>query len=192
VAIAVPGPLRAPLAALALAIALATVVGMLWLHRAETLRAVSGMALGWGLIMLIVGAWLVPAAEPDRMSRRVGERLAAIEAGRGLEPVLLEYKEPGVVYAVGHPLTVLRDRPSLDALLDRRGEVLTVLTPGEADVYRRKHGLDIKPIESLEGFSLTKGRGHVLQIATLRRADPRDRSASSFGGLRAAEQTLVK
>ena len=40
--------------------------------------------------------------EPYRTSRLIGEKLAA-HRGAGIEPVLLEYQEPGVIYALGHP-----------------------------------------------------------------------------------------
>ncbi|MFO0888765.1 MAG: hypothetical protein U0790_06410 [Isosphaeraceae bacterium] len=191
-AIALPGPLRAPLAGFGLLIGLGTMAATLRLHRGETRRAAFGLCLSWAAIMLLAGAWLVPSAEGFRMSRRVGQRLAALEARDGFTPALIDYKEPGVVYALGHPVPIIRGAESLDALLAHTDTLLTVLTPREAKVYRAKYGLSIEPVESLEGFSLTKGRGHVLQIATLRRPSARGRGPESVAGGLGVEQSLVK
>jgi 4-amino-4-deoxy-L-arabinose transferase-like glycosyltransferase len=191
-AIAVPGPLRIPLVFFAAVLAAGTLTAMLWLHRARTRRAALMLGITWALLLLLVGGWLIPAAEPYRTSRRVGQRLAALEAERGIEPVLLEYQEPGTIYAAGHPLTALRDRRGLHELLEKKGELLTVLTPEEAAAYRDRYDLTIEPIESLEGFSQTKGRGYSLLIATVRRRVGSQVPAPSLSRAGAAEQALVK
>ena len=45
-----------------------------------------------------------------------------------------------------------------------------MITPDEAPVLGEKYGLDVNVIETVEGFSLTKGQNHALQIAVLRRS----------------------
>jgi 4-amino-4-deoxy-L-arabinose transferase-like glycosyltransferase len=191
-AIALAGPLRAPLAAQSFLLAAGTLAGMLWLHQGLTRQAAVALGVAWALVMFVAGGWLIPAAEPYRMSRRVGERLAQLEKERGIEPVLLNYQEPGIFYAIGHPLLAIRDRQSLLGLIDQKDTVMSVVTPEEAVEYQAKYGLNVVPIESLEGFSLTKGRGHSLQIATLRRAEASPDDLRSTTRTGAVEQTLIK
>jgi 4-amino-4-deoxy-L-arabinose transferase-like glycosyltransferase len=191
-AIALAGPLRAPLTALSFLLAAGTLAGMLWLHRGLTRQAALALGAAWALVMLVAGGWLIPEAEPYRMSRRVGERLAQLERERGIEPVLLNYQEPGIFYAIGHPLPAIRDRQSLLGLIDQKETVISVVTPEEAVEYQAKYGLSVVPIESLEGFSLTKGRGHSLQIATLRRVEASHDDLRSITRTGAMEQTLIK
>src|SRR5262249_43405076 len=76
VAVVAPGPVRWPCALSAAVVATGTLGGLLRLQRAATERAVVGLAATWGFVMLAAGAWILPAAEPYRMSRIVGEKLA--------------------------------------------------------------------------------------------------------------------
>jgi 4-amino-4-deoxy-L-arabinose transferase-like glycosyltransferase len=192
VAIAVPGPLRVPLLVFAVTLTTGTLTALLWLQKARTRQGALALGAAWALIMLVAGGWMIPAAEPFRMSRWAGEHLAALEVERGLESVLLEYQEPGVHFAIGHPLVALRERRVLHELLDLKGSLLTVLTPEDAVAFRERFDVRVDPIEGLEGFSQTKGRGFSLQIATVRRTNQGERPAvsSSRGGSR--EQSLVK
>ena len=119
-AVTLPGPLRMPLAVLAVVIGAGTLAAMLWFQRGATRRASLALGLTWAIAMGVLGGWLIPSAEPHRMSRRVGQRLAELSASTGLEPVLLEYQEPGVIYAFGRPVDTVRDREGLLSLLDHR------------------------------------------------------------------------
>jgi hypothetical protein len=165
---------------------------MLWLHRGSTTQAVLGLGVTWAVFMLVVGGWLIPAAEPYRTSRRVGERLAVLSARTGVEPVLLNYQDPGVIYSMGRPVATVRDRDGFYAMLDRKKSLLTVITPDEAIAFRDKYQLDVNLIDSVEGFSLTKGRNHRLQLAILQRAAPALPRAESTARAGQIEQALIK
>jgi 4-amino-4-deoxy-L-arabinose transferase-like glycosyltransferase len=191
-AIALPGQLRAPLLILAALALGGTLIGTLRLHRGATGPAVLGLGAVWAVFMLVVGGWLVPTAEPYRTSRRVGQRLATLAARIGVEPVLLNYKEPGVIYAMGRPVRAVRDQDEFYQLLDRTDSLLSVITPEEHEDFRDRYALEVSPLERLEGFSLTKGTKHTLEFAILRRHVPQpdlDKSAARAGSL---EQSLVK
>ena len=69
-------------------------------------RPIAGVAwlvATWAVMGLCIGAWLLPALEPYRMARRVGERLAAVSARLRLEPVLLTFQEPSTDLRLGPP-----------------------------------------------------------------------------------------
>ena len=112
--------------------------------------------------------WLIPLAEPYRTSRVLGEKLAALSARLEIEPVLLEYQEPGVVYALGHPIATTRDRDGFFAHLKGGRSVLTVALPSEIEVMRSHFGLAVTPVDQVDGFVLTKGKKQTLQLAVVR------------------------
>ena len=67
----------------------------------------------------MLGGWLLPAAEPYRTSRRVGERLARLVEQTGIKPILLNYQEPGVIYAMGRPVPNVGEFGGVIKALDR-------------------------------------------------------------------------
>ncbi len=117
--------------------------------------------------------------------------LPRFSARTGIEPVLLNYQEPGVIYAMKKPVATVRDQGGFYDLLDQKGSLLTVIKPDEAPVLRDWLDLDVNIIDSVECFSLTKGQNRALQFAVLRRfaPNPIDESTARAGQL---EQTLVK
>ncbi len=191
-AITLPAPLKPPLALLALALGAGTLAALLWLHRGLTLKAAIGLGVTWAVFLLIVGGWLIPAAEPYRTSRRIGQRLAVLSTRTGIEPVLLNYQEPGVIYAMQKPVATVRDPDGFIDLLDRKAALLTVITPDEAPVLGEKYGLDVNVIETVEGFSLTKGQNHALQIAVLRRSAANPARVESTARTGHFQQSLIK
>ena len=78
--------------------------------------------------------------ESSRTSRIIGETLARLSSRLGIEPVLLEYQEPGVVYALGHPVALTRDRDGFFAHLEGGRPVVTVLLASEIEVMRSHLG----------------------------------------------------
>ena len=87
-----------------------TLAGLSRFQQGATESAVYSLAATWGVLLVTISGWLIPNAESYRTSRIIGEKLANLSAKLGLEPVLLEYQEPGVVYALGHPVATTRDR----------------------------------------------------------------------------------
>ncbi len=189
--VALPAPLRLPLVLLAIVLGTGTMTAMLWLHRGVTRKAVVGMGLTWAVFVLIGGGWLIPSAEPYRTSRRVGERLAELSAQTGIIPVLLNYQEPGVIYAMKKTVATVRNRNEFEKLLDKKASLLTVIKPEEAPVLRDRLGLDVNIIDDIDALSLTKGQSHALQFALLRRSAALPREESTARAV-AGEQTLVK
>lgn len=191
-----PGHLRLPLGLLSLILGTGTLLGILWFHHGATRRAVQGLIITWGLFLLILGGWMVPAAERYRTSRRVGERLGAQVSRTGVEPVLLNYQEPGVIYTMGGPVATVRDPQGFFALLEQKKALVSVITPLEAEEYRSRFGLDVVTLEEIEGYSLTKGLNHNLQLAVIRmngssqlRQESTARAPARGGRI---EQSLVK
>ncbi len=166
----IPGDLRSPLIAIAALIVMGTLAGARLLRRGAGERAIDVLATTWALVLLAFCGWLVPMGEPYRTSRVVGERLASLSNRMGLEPVLLEYQEPGVIYALGHSAALTRDRDGFFAHLEGGRAVLTVLLANEIQVMRSHFGLDVRPIDHVDGFVLTKGKRQTLHLAAVRQA----------------------
>ncbi|WP_250847031.1 ArnT family glycosyltransferase [Aquisphaera insulae] len=164
-----PGPQRIPLAVLSAVMGAGTFLGARLVRGGATHRGIVALAGTWGLFMGLLGGWLIPATESFRISARVGRRLEDLSRERGRPVVLLNYQEPGVIYAAGHPLATVRERNDLERLLDDRPEFLSAVTPEERAAYSDKYALEMTPIETVDGLSLTKGRTHAVEIVLLHR-----------------------
>jgi 4-amino-4-deoxy-L-arabinose transferase-like glycosyltransferase len=162
---------RWPVIAIALIVAAGTIAGTRALRRGATERAVYSLAATWALVLLALCGWLVPLSERYRTSSVVGRRLAFHSARLGLEPVLLEYQEPGVIYALGRPAALAHDRASFFAQIEDGRSVLTVALPSEISVMRSYFKLVVTPIDQVEGFILNRGKRQVLQIAIVRQGE---------------------
>jgi len=187
-ATAAPSGLGLPLVGCGLVIGLGTAAGLLQLHRGATWRGAYGLAASVGLLMLLVGGWLIPRAEPLRVSREVGERMAALKERTGLDPLLMNYQEPGVIYAYGRPIALTREAGALRAQLDRREAMITAVTPEELPLFERKFGVTFTKIEDVLGFNAAKGQGYKLHLAEIRKAEAPASTALGAPG----EQPLVK
>ena len=183
-----------PMLVIGLFIAVGALGGMLWLQRGATERGMYFVAGAWAIILFCCGGWLVPLVEPYRTSRIIGEKLAAHSAALEIEPVLLEYQEPGVVYALGRPIATTRDRDGFYAHLKGGRSVLTVALESEIAVMRKHFGLIVTPVDQVEGFVLTKGKSQTLQIAVVREGEapadeePLDPNVRRVG----LKETLIK
>jgi hypothetical protein len=190
-----PWNLSLPMVLVAIAIAAGTLLGLSWFQQGATERAIYSLAATWTLILLVLTGWVVPKAEPYRTSRIVGERLASLSSEMRLEPVLLEYQEPGLFYALGRWIATTRDRDSFFSHLQDGRSVLTVALASDLEIFHSKFGLVVTPVDQVEGFVLSKGRKQVLQLAVVRQGDSVEAaspaSASAAAGNR-PEQTLVK
>jgi 4-amino-4-deoxy-L-arabinose transferase-like glycosyltransferase len=187
--------LSLPLAIMAVIAVVATLAGMARLQAAAGERAVFAMAGCWAAILLLAAGWVVPMGEASRTSRIVGRKLGELSHRMGIEPVLLEYQEPGVIYALGHPVALTRDRDSFFAHLEGGRSVATVLLDFEIEVMRNHFGLDVALHDQVDGFHLTKGKHRTLFLAVVkeggsRTAGERPTAETARGGAR--EQTFVK
>jgi len=191
-AVVVSARLRLPLIACGSIVALGTLASLLQLQRGKTRRGAFGLIATTGLMMLIVAGWLIPAAEPLRVSRIVGERLAAIEAETGVEPLLLNYQEPGVVFAMGKPIAGVRDPREFRSWLERKKALVTAVTSEEVELLTKKIGVSVTPIEEVRGFNVARGSRYAIHIAIVRPGTADARPAASTARAGGGEQTLVK
>ena len=165
-----PEGLRLPSLVTGLIIGSGTLWGLSRFHHATTTRAVAILTLTWTLAILIVTAWMLPAAEPYRISRVVGERLAQLADQTGTKPALLSFQEPSLIYTMHRPATMLRTWPQFYRTLERQGVLSTaILDRGELAEFRGHTDIDIEIRETLRGFDLNKGRTQILHLALIRR-----------------------
>jgi hypothetical protein len=94
-----------------------------------------------------------------------------LAAKLNVEPVLLEFQETGVIYALGRPIALTRDTPSFFAHLQGGRSVLTVALPSEIAVMRSEFGLIVTPVDQVDGFVWSKGKRQTLQLAVVRAGD---------------------
>ncbi len=188
-----PWNLCLPMVLVAIVVAAGTLLGLSWFQQGATERAVYSLAATWTLVLLVLTAWLVPMAEPYRTSRMVGERLASLSSELALEPVLLEYQEPGVVYALGRSIATSRDRDGFFTHLQGGRSVLTVAADSDLENIQSKFGLSVTRVDQVEGFVLSKGQTQTLHFAVVREGEslPAASSASAAHG-NLIEKTLVK
>lgn len=163
-----PPALRWPCLAAAPVVGAGTLWGMVRLRRAETGRAVLGLAAAWSLVLLIISAWFLPAAEPYRLSRVVGERLARLSDATRLPPILLSFQEPTLVYTMRRSAPMIRTWDRVYGELDRHGAVVTAMVPKEVREFERR-GMQVEIRETVRGFNLNKGQVQTLHLALIRR-----------------------
>ncbi len=176
-AIVLPRPLTVPCLTASILVTTGTLWGRFRLQHGATESAVVCMAATSGLTMLLLGGWLLPAAEPYRMPRIVAEKLMRHATDQDAPPVFLGLQEPSMVYTMGRPATAIRTWDHLYAEVDRNGAVVTAITdPVETKEFDKHLDLQVKILERVEGFNLNKGSNQHLHLAVIRRKDipPRD------------------
>jgi 4-amino-4-deoxy-L-arabinose transferase-like glycosyltransferase len=167
-AIVLPSDLRPPLLVLAAILCAGSLYGLRRLQTGATAMAVKSLSATWAVVMSMMCGWLLPAAEPYRTPRVVGERLAALAKQRNVAPVLHSFQEPSVVYAVGHPVPMIRTWETLRAQVAQHGAVVTALLPIELDEFRKRTYLELELLDQMQGFNLNKGLTETLQFLVVR------------------------
>ena len=119
-------------------------------------------------ILATTYAWLLPAAEPYRISSVVGRKLAAHEKARAAPPVLCTFQSSGVVYSLGHPAPLVRSAAALEETVKAHGQVLAPLLPEELDLIRSQTELNIEIEETVQGFNIEKGRTETVHLSLIR------------------------
>jgi 4-amino-4-deoxy-L-arabinose transferase-like glycosyltransferase len=183
-AILLPGSLRGPSGAMAISLGVGTLLARIWILRGETSRAAHALVGTWAVVMGLFGAWFLPAAEPYRFSRVVGERLGQLSAQAHVRPAIMSYQEPGVIYALGHPACDVRGYVEMFEEVRRNGPLLVPLLDSEVIELRADSRFAIEPLGSLSGFNANKGRVQTLEFAVVR-AGP-----STLAG--SGKQALIK
>ena len=194
-AVILPDRLGPPLILIAWLIVVGVLAGYKRLRRGAGEKALFAIAGCWAVILLLIAAWVVPMGEPARTSRVVGRRLGEISRSLGIEPVLLEYKEPGVIYELGRPAAIIREKSGFFNHVEGGRSVATVLLDFEIPVMRNHFGLDVKIVDVIEGYQLTKGKKEMLYLAVVRQefsATARDHGSLATSGGVAREQPLIE
>ncbi|WP_435017562.1 ArnT family glycosyltransferase [Tundrisphaera sp. TA3] len=180
-----PSEMRWPCLAIALTLGVGTYAARMMLARGETTAATHGLVATWALTMGMVGGWLIPSAEPFRLSRVVGEKLGTLSAQTGVRPAIMTFQEPGIIYALGRPAADIESPEDLREQVRRDGAVLLPLLPDEVAELRKDPALDIEVAEQLVGFNANKGKTQALEFSIIRA-----RKVSAVAA--APEQSLVK
>ncbi len=168
----VPAAARLPMLCCAILVAAGLCAGARLFERGIPRRAVGVVTAAWGLVLLIAGAWLIPALEPLRTSREVGERLRRLAAETGYSPVLLDYQPSGVVYAYGAPIAVAHDRAEFFQHLEHAPAVLTAVDPESIPRLEKKYDLVMKPLERVVGPPAGLFARETLDLVVVARAHP--------------------
>lgn len=176
--------LRWPLLALAAVLTTGTAFALWRLYSGATERAVVGLVATWGVVMLGVGGWLLPAAEPYRAPRHVGERLAVLAKDLNAQAALHSFQEPSTIYAFGHPLPTIRKWYELYDLVLKRGAVVTAVLPHELKAFLKKPYLNVELRDRLTWLNLNNGEEETLQFILVR--------ARQSAGVVPPEKPLVK
>ena len=164
-----PAEMRWPCAAMAVVLAAGTSVAVGRCLRGEIERASAVLVTTWALMLTAAGAWLLPAAEPYRLSGIVGRHLAALAESEKARPILGTFKPPGVVYTLGRPAPLIRDIPGLLEQIDDEGAVVAALFPGEIRRLGADPRLRTDVRETVRGFDVEKARNATLQMVVIRR-----------------------
>ena len=77
-------------------------------------------------------------------------KLGELSRGLGIEPVLLEYQEPGIIYEIGHPVALIRDRDGFFAHVAGGRSVATRPARLEIPVMRSHFGLDVRIVDEIQ------------------------------------------
>ena len=183
----VPGPLRGPLLAMALVLGVGSALGRVWLARGETYRGVGALTATWAGVMGLLVAWTLPSAEPYRLSRLVGEALAATSAATGVRPAIMNYQEPGVIYALGRPAADVRGPDEMLAEVRAHGPILVPLAAEERARIEHDPQFRCAIVGSVQGYNSNKGMRQTLQLAIVEAAHRAELARSP-----ASQQSLVK
>jgi 4-amino-4-deoxy-L-arabinose transferase-like glycosyltransferase len=164
----IPAFIRWPSLALALVIGIGSLHAMEKFHRGQTWRAAASLLATSGLVMWILGGWLLPASEPYRTSKAVGLRLAELSKATGAKPILAQFKEPGVVYMLDKPIPIMRSRTELVYQALDSGILASALAPIELKLLSSDPRLALELRETLDGFNISKARKETLHIVLIR------------------------
>lgn len=167
-AFVLPDPLWGPCLAMGLGLGAGTVLARGRLIRGDSMRAAYGLVGTWAVVLGLFVAWFLPAAEPYRFSRVVGERLAALASETGVRPAIMTFQEPGVIYALGHPACDVRGFDEMAEEVRRNGAILVPLLPSEVVEIRSDSRFRLDSVATLSGFNANKGKVQALEFAVVR------------------------
>lgn len=166
-AFAFPRELRWPCLAMAIAAGTGTLFARVRLARSDAAGGSTAMVATWAAVMGLFGGWFLPAAEPFRFSRVVGERLADLSGRTGVRPAIMSFQEPGLIYALGHPACDVRGYDEMFEEVRRNGPVLVPLLPAEVVEMSDDRRFRLERVGSVTGFNANKGKAQTLEFAVV-------------------------
>ncbi|MBV8432078.1 MAG: hypothetical protein JO244_13000 [Solirubrobacterales bacterium] len=184
--IVLPRPIAWPCLAVAAVVAVGTSLGFRLFRGGHCSRAAWRLVGTWAVVLLILGVWLVPAAEPYRISTALGPRMAALVARERAEPITADYKEPSLIISLDRPVAPLLTWTWLIDQVGHYGKVVMALLPSELGQLRGEPRLEMQLSETVRGFNVSKGRVETLHLVVLRPA------TGSGVAPEARQETLVK
>jgi 4-amino-4-deoxy-L-arabinose transferase-like glycosyltransferase len=173
-AYASPAPMKGPCLASGLVVAVGTAHAHLRLGRGEFGRGAASLAATWSAFALIVGLWLLPSAQPYRLSVSVARALREVEARGAAVPVLASFRPPSVVVEVGHPMPELPLPKQLVSESLRAGTLAAALQPWDIKEIEADGRVRLTFLRTIEGFDVEKFRTRAVRLALI---EPVDRPA---------------
>ena len=164
----VPSALAGPCLVLALPISAGAICGMWLFRRRETRRAVESLAGCWAVASLLFCGWILPAAEPYRLSGQVALRLERLSAAEHASPLLASFHPPGVIYELRHPADTMASRDDLYRRVERAGKVVSALNADELAAARRDPRIEVEGRGEIRGFHVEKARNLDLRLVVIR------------------------
>ena len=86
--------------------------------------------------------------------------------------MLAMFQEPSIIYALGGPIPVMRDRPWLLDILRKDRVAIVPVTPKEKAILADDPTIAISGAGFVSGFNLSKGRSETLEMILIRPGDP--------------------
>jgi 4-amino-4-deoxy-L-arabinose transferase-like glycosyltransferase len=168
--VVLPQPIALPCLAVAAVVAAGTWQGFWRFRNGQASRAAWTLVGTWAVVLVLLGAWLVPAAEPYRISAALGSRMAALIKREHAEPIMATYQEPSLIVSLGRPVAGLLSRNWLIDQVGRHGNVAMALLASELNLHQGDPRIEMQLHETVRGFNLSKGRVQTLHLVTLRPA----------------------
>ncbi|HEU5115358.1 MAG TPA: phospholipid carrier-dependent glycosyltransferase, partial [Isosphaeraceae bacterium] len=182
------GAPRWALLAMGMVLVSGTLVAIGRIHAGRTIPAAHALVATWCLTMLAFGGWLLPAIEPYRLTPLVAEKLETLVKTEKATPLLANFRPPGVIFDMGHPVGPLRDRLELYRNIKEGGAVVSALDDGELKLVRKAPELKVEVRERVQGFDVETARQTELTLVVIRASGLPPPIVRRTGG----QETLVK
>jgi hypothetical protein len=143
----------------------------MWLGRGEFGRGTVALTATWGAFALIAGLWLMPSAQPYRLSVSVAQALREVEASGEAVPVLASFRPPSLVVEVGHPMPDLPLPRQLVHESLRVGTLVAALHPWDIEGIQADGRVRVTILQTIEGFDVEKFRNKTVRVALIAPVD---------------------
>lgn len=171
-----PADLQPPTVAVAGVLGCGTLLATLLLSRMKDQLGWTALVGTWWSVAFVTSVSLLPRLESYRMARTAAESLRA--AANGAPVVLVGYREPSLVFYLGHPVPTFSGPKELIEYLQSSGPVHTLLRDAEMTKLEQS-GIRVEPRERIEPRSI---RGVGSQSVVLARVSLASDSAAMARG----------